>query len=201
MMRPLLLMTLCHISPVLPFSGVLIFTSHEITKIHYLFFQISCHSIWPIFHLHTIPIERCAFLYTLMTDAPVSFPTLFIRSLVEVHRSSSTAHGLFFPIFIHRILLHLGLDEFPTSEPVHIIAPIDAIFHRQRATQMKASSKRPRVESSTGAAPPPPPSSGDPIAKEYADPTATVDPPPSASDNSSIRSMLDIVMTIQATHG
>ena len=66
---------------------------------------------------------------------------------------------------------------------------------------MKASSKRPRVESSSSAAPPPPPSSGDPIAKEYADPTATVDPPPSASDNSSIRSMLDIVMTIQATHG
>ena len=29
-------------------------TSHELTEIHYLFFQISCHSIWPISHLHTI---------------------------------------------------------------------------------------------------------------------------------------------------
>ena len=31
-------------------------TSHEITELNYLFFWISCHSIWPIFHLHTIPI-------------------------------------------------------------------------------------------------------------------------------------------------
>ena len=30
-------------------------TSHELTKIHYLFFRISCHSIWPISHFHTIP--------------------------------------------------------------------------------------------------------------------------------------------------
>ena len=105
-------------------------TSHELTEIHYLFFQISCHSIWPISHLHTIPIERCAFLYALVTDASMSFPTLFIRSLVEVHRSSSTAHGLFFPVFIYRILLHLGLEDFPTSEPVHIISSIGAIFLR-----------------------------------------------------------------------
>ena len=53
-------------------------TSHKLTEIHYLFFRISCHSIWPISHLHTIPIERCAFLYALVTDVPMSFPTLFI---------------------------------------------------------------------------------------------------------------------------
>ena len=108
-------------------------TSHELTKIHYLFFRISCHFIWPISHLHTILIERCAFLYALVTDAPMSFPYLFIRSLVEVHRSSSSAHALFFPVFIHWILLHLGLDEFPTFELVHIISPIGATFLRQRA--------------------------------------------------------------------
>ena len=53
-------------------------TTHELTELNYLFFQITCHSIWPISHLHTIPIERCAFLYALVTDAPMSFPTLFI---------------------------------------------------------------------------------------------------------------------------
>ena len=123
-------------------------TSHELIEIHYLFFRISCHSIWPISHLHTIPLERCAFLYALVIDASISFPHLFIRFLVEVHRSSSSVHALFFPIFIHRILLHLGLEEFPTSEIVHIIAPIGATFLTQRVTQMRASSKRPRVESS-----------------------------------------------------
>ena len=72
-------------------------TFHELTKIHYLFFRISCHSIWPISHLHIIPLESCAFLYVLIIDAPMSFPHFFIRSLIEVHRSSSTAHALFFP--------------------------------------------------------------------------------------------------------
>ena len=98
-------------------------------------------------------------------------------------------------------MLHLGLDEFPASEPIHIIAPIGATFLRQRATQMRASSKRPRVESSSGVASPPPPSSGDPTADMYVDPTAVADPPPSTSDDSSIRSMLDTIMTVQAAHG
>ena len=131
----------------------------------------------------------------------MSFPTLFIHSLVEVHRSISTAHGLFFPVFVHRILLHLGLDEFPTSEPVHIIAPIGATLLRQRAAQIKASTKCLRVESSSGATPPPPPppSLGDPIAKEFVDPTAVVDPRPSS--DASLQSMLDTVMTVQAAHG
>ena len=87
-------------------------TSHELTEIHYLFFRISCHSIWPISHLHTIPTEKCSFLYALVNDAPMCFSSLFIRFLVEVHRSSSTARGLFFPVFIHRIFLHLGLEDF-----------------------------------------------------------------------------------------
>ena len=72
------------------------------------------------------------FLYALITDAPISFPTLFISSLVEVHRSSAKSHGLFFPIFIHRILLDLGLEDFLAFEPIHIIAPVGATFLRQR---------------------------------------------------------------------
>ena len=155
-------------------------TTHELTKLNHLFFRISCHNFWPISHVHTIPIERCAFLYTLITDAHISFPTIFICSLVEVHRSSAKSHGLFFPVFIHRILLDLRLGDFPASEPVHIIAPIDATFLRQRAAQLKASSKRPYVESSIGDASRAPPSS-DPSAEPFVDPTAAMDPPPSTS--------------------
>ena len=73
--------------------------------------------------------EMCI-LYALVTDAPISFHYLSIRSLVEVHRSSSSTYALFFPICIHWILLHLSLDEFPTSKPVHIIALIGATFLR-----------------------------------------------------------------------
>ena len=71
-------------------------TSYELTKLNYFFFSISFLSIWPISHLHTIPIERCAFLYAIVTNALMSFPTIFIRSLVEVHRSNAKSHGLFF---------------------------------------------------------------------------------------------------------
>ena len=105
-------------------------TTAELTEIHYLFFRITCHSLWPISHLHTILLERCVFLYALVIDAPISFPHLFLRSLNKVHRSASTGHALFFPVFIHRILLHLGLVDFPTSESVHIVAPIGAVFLR-----------------------------------------------------------------------
>ena len=125
----------------------------------------------------------------------MSFPTLFIRSLVKVHRSSSTSHGLFFPIFIHRILLHLGLEDFLVSKTIHIIAPTGVTFLRQKVAQMKASSKCPRVESSTGAASQPP-SLGDPTAEAYVNPTAVVDPPPFSSSDSTIWSRLDTVMTV-----
>ena len=114
-----------------------------------------------------------------------SFSHLFIRSLIEVHRSSSTAHTLFFSVFIHRILLHLGLDEFSVSESVHIIAP---------------SFKRLRLDSSSSSAPPPS-STGDSAADAYVDPTATVAPPPSTLDDSDIHRMLETVMTVQAAHG
>ena len=150
-------------------------------------------------HLHTIPLKRCAFLYALVTDTPISFPLLFIRSLIEVHRSSSTAHALFFPVFIHRILLHLILIEFPVSKLVHIVAPIGATFLRQRATQLRHSFKHLKVEPSD-VAHPPPFSSGDTTARELIDHAVDVPSPPT-SDDSGIQHMLEIVMTIQAAHG
>ena len=144
-------------------------TTHELTELNYQFFRIACHSIWPISHLHTIPIERCAFLYALVIDASMCIPTLFIRSLVKVHRSSSKSHGLFFPVFS----LFIGLEDFLTSKSIYIRAPIGATFLRQRVAQMKASSKCPRVESSIGDASHPPPS-GDPSTEEFFDPTTAV---------------------------
>ena len=66
---------------------------------------------------------------------------------------------------------------------------------------MRASSKSPRVESS-GVAPLPPSSTGDYTAEESVDPAvAVVVPPPSTSDDSDIRHMLETVTAIQADHG
>ena len=106
-------------------------TSAKLTETTYLFFRIACHSLWPISHLHTIPIERCVFLYAFVSGATISFPHLFLRSLNKVHKSSAVAHALIHPIFIYRILLFLDLADFPSDEPVHVIAPIGATFLRR----------------------------------------------------------------------
>ena len=102
--------------------------SSELTELNYIFFRIACHNIFPISHVHTIPIERCFFLYALVTDASICFPSLFYQTLVEVHRSKCKKHGLFFPVFIYRVLNILGLENFPSLELIHIIAPIRATF-------------------------------------------------------------------------
>ena len=70
------------------------------------------------------------FLYAFVSGASISFPHLFLHSLSEVHRTSVVGHALIHPIFIHRILLFLGLDGFSSGEPIHVVAPIGATFLR-----------------------------------------------------------------------
>ena len=66
---------------------------------------------------------------------------------------------------------------------------------------MRASSKRPRVES-FGVAPLPPSSTGDTTAEESVELAATAPiPPSSTSDDSDIRRLLETIMTIQSAHG
>ena len=140
------------------------------------------------------------FLYAFVSRASISFPYLFLRSLNEVHRSLAVGHALIHPIFIHRILLYLGLDGFPSGELVHVIAPIGATFLSQRVAQLRVTPSRPRGASSSGV--PPPPSSTGIAAVETSG--AAVDanvPPPTALDDSDIRRMLDHVLTVQAAQG
>ena len=103
-------------------------TSSALTETAYLFLRIACHSLWPISHLHTVTLKRCVFLYAFMSGVSISFPHLFLRSLNEVYRIFAVGHALIHPIFIHRILLFLGLVDFPSSELVHVVTPIGATF-------------------------------------------------------------------------
>ena len=176
-------------------------TSAEFSETVYLFFRIACHSLWPISHLHTIPLKRCVFLYALVSSASISFLHLFFCSLNEVHRSFAVAHSLIHPIFIHRILLFLSPDDFPTGEPVHIIAPIGATFLRQRAAHLRVGPTRPRGASSS-VVPHPPSSTGADSAEASSATAVNADvPPPTTSDDSDIRRMLDHVLTVQVAHG
>ena len=164
----------------------------------YLFLKVAYHSLWPISHLHTIPLERCVFLYAFMSDASINFPHLFLRSLNEVHRSSAIGHAIIYPIFIHRILLFLGLADFPTSEPVHVVGPLGATFLQQRAAHLRADPSVSR-DASSSSVPPPPSSTGAAATSGAA--AATDVPPPTTSDDSNIRRTLDHVLTVQAAQG
>ena len=44
-------------------------TSAELFETAYLFFRIACHTLWPISHFHTIPLERYMFLYAFVSGA------------------------------------------------------------------------------------------------------------------------------------
>ena len=139
------------------------------------------------------------FLYTFMSGASISFPHLFLRSLNEVHRSSAIGHALIHPIFIHRILLFLGLADFPDGEIVHVVAPLGATFLRQRVAHLRIDPSSPRGASSGDV--PPPPSSTDVVAVETSSAAVADVPPPTTSDDSDIRHTLDHVLTVQAAQG
>ena len=133
-----------------------------------------------------------------MSGASISFPHLFLRSLNKIHRSSAIGHALTYPIFIHRILLFLGLADFPASESVHVVGPLGATFLRQRASHLKVDPLVSRGASSSSV-PPPPSSTG---AVETSGAAATTEiPPPTTSDDSDIRRTLDHVLTVQAAQG
>ena len=134
-----------------------------------------------------------------MSSASISFPHLFLRSLNEVHRSSAIGHALIYPIFIHRILLFLGLADFPASEPVYVVGPLGATFLRQRAAHLRANPSVSRGASSSSV-PPPPFSIG--ATETSGGATVATDVPPSiTSDDSDIRRTLDHVLTVQAAQG
>ena len=175
-------------------------TSAELIETAYLFFRIACHSLWPISHFHTIPLERCVFLYAFISRASICFPHLFLRSLNEVHRSFAVGHALIHPIFIHRILLFLGLNGFLSGESVHVVALISATFLRQRAANLRVAPSRPRGASSSSA-PPPPSSTGVDIAKTSGAAADDDILPLIASDDLDIPRTLDHVFTVQAAHG
>ena len=138
------------------------------------------------------------FLYAFMFGASISFPHLFLHSLNEVHKSSAVGHALIYPIFIHRILLFLGLADFPFNKPIHVVGPLGATFLRQRAAHLRVDPSVSRGASSSSV-PPPPSSTG--AAETSGAVTATNVPPLTTSDDSDIRRTLDHVLTVQAVQG
>ena len=174
-------------------------TSSALSETAYLFLRVACHSLWPISHLYTIPLERCVFLYAFMSCASINFPHLFLRSLNEVHRSSAIGHALIYPTFIHRILLFLSLADFPASEHVHVVGPLGATFLQQRAAHLRADPSISRGASSSSV--PPPPSSTSATETSGVAAAAADVPPLTTLDDSGIRRTLNHVLIVQSAQG
>ena len=123
------------------------------------------------------------FLYAFMSSASISLPHLFLRSLNEVQRSSTVGHVLVHPIFIHRILLFLGLADFPFGELVHVVALLGATFLIQRVAHLRVDPLGPRGASSGVVFPPSSSISAD-VAETFG--AAADVPPPTTLDDSDI---------------
>ena len=39
-------------------------TSSELSETAYLFLRVACHSLWPISHLHSIPLESSSYFHS-----------------------------------------------------------------------------------------------------------------------------------------
>ena len=141
------------------------------------------------------------FLYAFMSGASINFPHLCLRSLNKVHRSSAVGHALIHPIFIHRILLFLGLADFPSGDLVHVVAPLGATFLRQWTAHLRVDPSSPR-RASSGVVPPPPFSTGADAAETSGATAVDVDiPPPTTLDDLDLRRTLDHILIVQAAHG
>ena len=95
----------------------------------------------------------------------------------------------------------LGLADFPSGEPVHVVAPLGATFLRQRAAHLRVDPLGPRGASS-GDVPLPPSFTGVDAAETSGAAAAAAGVPPSTtSDDSDIQRTLDHVLTVQVVQG
>ena len=78
--------------------------------------------------------------------------------------------------------MFLGLADFPTSEPIHVVGPLGATFLRQRAAHLRADPSVSRGASSSSVSPP---SSSTGAAETSGVTAAATDVPPSTTSNDS----------------
>ena len=104
--------------------------SFEFTELNSLYLRVTCHNIYPISHVHIVPIERCAFLYAFIIDGSMCFLYMLLQIMGDIYRRKNKSQKLFFPMFIFRILRFLDLSDFPPLELVHITTLIGATYLR-----------------------------------------------------------------------
>ena len=78
----------------------------------------------PLSHYNTITEPRAQFLFSLLKDISIDFPSHFILSLIDVFRDTTTHDMLIFPLVIMPILHHFFVS-FLASPHFSIVGAID----------------------------------------------------------------------------
>ena len=76
------------------------------------------------------------FLFSLLDDISIDFPSHFILSLIDVYRDTATRDKLIFPSAITRPFHHFSVS-FPESPHFLIMSVIDIATVRQSETQLR----------------------------------------------------------------
>ena len=100
----------------------------------------------PLSHYNSITKPRARFLFPLLEDISIDFPSHFILSLIDVYRDTATRDKLIFPSAIMQILRHFSVS-FPKSPHFSVMCAIDAATFRRRKAQLKP--RRPQTETMT----------------------------------------------------
>ena len=95
-------------------------------------------------------------------------------------------------------MLFLGLTDFPSGEPIHVVAPLGATFLRQRAAHVRVDPLGPRGTPFSDIPSPPSSIGADATETSSGGAVAADVPPPTTSNDSDIRRTLDHVLTVQA---
>ena len=97
----------------------------------------------PLSHYNTITDPHARFLFSLLEDISIDFPSQFILSLIDVYRDTATRDMLIFSSAITRILYHFSVS-FAVSTPFSVMGAIDRATVRQSKAQLQL--RRPQIE-------------------------------------------------------
>ena len=65
-------------------------------------------TLTPLSHYNSITEPHARFLFSLLEDLSIDFPSHFITSILDVYQDTTTCDKLIFPLAITRILRHFS---------------------------------------------------------------------------------------------
>ena len=100
----------------------------------------------PLSHYNSVTEPRAHFLFSLIKDLTIDFPSHFILSLIDVYRETTTHDKLIFPSTITRVIRQSSVP-YPEFAHFIIMGAISAMSVQRSEAQLQP--KRPWTETMT----------------------------------------------------